>query len=189
MKKIAFLILALFLFSCSDSKWETTKTTSTNNWLKIYESGENFSIKTPENWQILENPENSLPKPNNWEVEFAVTSKTDKSGFYNNLIILSENLNLDISASDYLTSAILNLWNDFYDFSEIANSDFTFESWNISKLTIFEARYDQKTPKLKYLQTAEICDNKAYLITLAIAHNTENIEKYNPLLASFKCKK
>jgi hypothetical protein len=54
---------------------------------------------------------------------------------------------------------------------------------------IFEAKYNIDTPKLKFLQTAHICNqDKAYFLTLAIPVTIKDISKYEYLLSTFACK-
>jgi hypothetical protein len=54
---------------------------------------------------------------------------------------------------------------------------------------IFEARYNIDTPKLKFFQTAHICNqNKAYFITLALPPSVKDLSKYEEFIATFQCK-
>ena len=52
----------------------------------------------------------------------------------------------------------------------------------------FEARYSNKTPKVKVLQTAYICKKKAYIITISLSNTIIEIDKYEGILKTFKCK-
>jgi len=47
-----------------------------------------------------------------------------------------------------------------------------------TKIYEFEAKYSENTPILKFLQTGIICDNKSFLITIAIEKSNTNIERY-----------
>jgi hypothetical protein len=84
-----------------------------------------------------------------------------------------------------------NIWaqTDYLDYTKIESRDITFLDEEVSTLYVFEARYNLDTPKLKFLQTAHICNsNKAYFFTLAIPTTVSDISKYEYLLTTFKCK-
>jgi hypothetical protein len=58
-----------------------------------------------------------------------------------------------------------------------------------SVLYIFEAKYNQDTPSLKFLQTAYVCgQNKAFLLTIAVSKSVRDLSRYEQLLSSFNCK-
>jgi hypothetical protein len=53
----------------------------------------------------------------------------------------------------------------------------------------FEAKYSTKTPRLKFLQTAYVCQpKKAFFFTIAIPTSIKDTSKYEKLIASFSCK-
>jgi hypothetical protein len=55
-------------------------------------------------------------------------------------------------------------------------------------LYIFEARYNSKTPKQKFLQVWKICNKTdAYILTIWINIMKTNYSDYEFLLKSFKC--
>lgn len=182
MKKIFTIIfLVFFLNSCF---WN-----SGNDWL-INHSEENFSIKIPNNWEIITEKEKVLPKPKSWEIEFAIKSKNEKDWFFNNLTILSEKQKSEVSASDYIDVNIKNPENNYFEYEEIEAKKFKFENGDSSKIVIFDARYNDKTPKLKFLQTANFCkDEKMYFLTLAISKDIKDTSRYENILSSFSCKK
>ena len=108
----------------------------------------------------------------------------------NNLLVLSEKLLIDSSASEYITSANLNSENEYFEYKKIEEKDLTFTDSSKSKIFIFEARYNNSTKKLKFLQTANICkDRKAFFITLAIPSTITDYKKYEYILSTFNCKK
>jgi len=56
-------------------------------------------------------------------------------------------------------------------------------------LYIFEAKYNYDTPKLKFLQTAHICNQTdAYFFTIALSPLVRDTSKYEAFLKTFKCK-
>lgn len=181
MKKIFLsLLTTFFLVSCF---WN-----SKEDWLKDYES-KNFSIRIPEKWKIIENKDWILPKPRSGELELSITSNEKINNFYNNLLILSEKLEKNISTEDYTKSLVINNEKENFEYKFLEEKEIKFSDSKKWKLEIFEARYDNSTPKLKFLQTSSICeDKKAYTITLAIPTNIEKISQYEYMLSTFKCK-
>jgi hypothetical protein len=180
-KNIFILIfISLFLVSCWDS--------NTNTWL-IKTETENISISIPSNWKIIESTKDILPKAKYWEIEFAVMSENVVNGFSNNLLILSDTLNKYTTSKEF--SMLNNIWaqTDYIDYTKISSKDITFTDEEVSTLYIFDAKYNLDTPKLKFLQTAHICNqNKAYFLTLAIPTTIKDTTKYEYLLSTFNCK-
>jgi hypothetical protein len=75
------------------------------------------------------------------------------------------------------------------DYKKLESKNFSFTDKEESILYVFEAKYNLDTPKLKFLQTAHICNaNKAFLLTLAIPTNIKDLSKYEYLLSTFECK-
>jgi len=182
-KNIFILIfISLFLASC----WDTTTDSAT--WL-IKTDTENISISIPSNWKIIESTKDILPKAKSWEIELAVMSENVVNGFSNNLLILSDDLNKFTTSKEF--SMLNNIWaqTDYLDYTKISSKDITFTDEEVSTLYIFDAKYNLDTPKLKFLQTAHICNqNKAYFLTLAIPTTIKDTSKYEYLLSTFNCK-
>lgn len=177
-----WFITLLFLFSCwSSSDWVVT------DWLTEVIK-KDFSINVPNNWEVIENTDNILPKPNNWQIELAVTSSVLKAWFKNNLLILSDELNTFTTSADF---AILNnVWasKDYMQYTLLNSKDFIFTDEEQSILYTFEAKYNYDSPTLKFLQTSHICNqDKAFFFTIAIPTSVTDVSKYEDLLKSFKC--
>lgn len=182
-KNVFILIfISLLLVSC----WSSSTDEST--WL-IKTETKDISISIPSNWNIIKDVDNILPKAKSWGIELAVTSKNSVNGFSNNLLILSDDLKKFTTSKDF--SMLNNIWaqTDYLDYTKINSKDFKFLDEENSELYIFEAKYNLDTPKLKFLQTAHICNtNKAYFITLAIPTTISDTSKYEYLLSTFTCK-
>lgn len=189
MKKIIlFLFLTIFLFSCFSSSSTVTNTTITTTWLTLYENKE-FTMSLPSNWDILSSTWNILPKPKNWEISLAASSSELNYGFSNNLLILSQKLDKQVSSLDF--SILNNVWStrEYLEYIKLEAKNFNFSDWDKSKLYIFEARYNITTPKLKFMQIWKICNiSKAYLLTIALATDIKDTSKYEEILKTFKCK-
>lgn len=183
MKKIILIIISsIFLSSCL---WN-----SSEDGLISYNENQDFSLKIPNNWEIINEKEKVLPKPRSWEIELAVKSKTEKDWFFNNLLILSEQQKDEISAWEYIKENVKNFENDYFEYKKIEEKDFQFNDWKNSKLVVFEARYNKNTTKSKFLQTATFCSNKKiYFLTLAIPKEINDISKYEYMISTLNCKK
>lgn len=184
-KKITILFFILFfVVSC----WDDTDTSWTSSWL-VETKTDSISIEIPSNWEVLEDVENILPSPNQWKIELAVNSKSIVNWFSNNLLILQDDLNKYTTSKEF--SMLNNIWAswEYLEYSEIDSKEFKFLDEEVSELYVFEARYNTESPKLKFLQTAHICNqNKAFFLTLSIPTSTKDLSKYEYLLSTFKCK-
>lgn len=183
MKKFFILLSILFITSCSTSQnqWAVT-------WVTNYDN-KDYTVNIPENWDIISNTWNSLPNPKNWEISLAITSKELKYWFTSNMLILSQNLQKQVSSIDF--SILNNVWStkEYLEYTKIESKTIDFADNDKSNLYIFEAKYNIKTPKLKFLQVWKVCwISKWYLITLAISSDIKNTSKYEEIIKSFKCK-
>lgn len=178
MKKIIFLALtAILLSSC----WTTTTNDGTT---KAYEWNQ-FKLNVPKAWTQVDQKE--LPNINNGKLELALTSTEITAWFANNLVIISEDLqNTTTSLKYWITNYIRTTWS-VQEYTKLNEESFKFSDNDESKLYTFEAKYNTQTPKRKFLQTAKICDKKAYLLTIGINLDNTGITKYETLLKSFSC--
>lgn len=184
LKKIFIsLFLVTFIFSC----WKSENLIN-DSWLKdITRAG--YSMQIPTNWEVIEDIESILPTPRAWEIELAITSTNFENWFANNLLILSENLNRLTTSKEY--SMLNNIWaeTDYLEYTKLESKDIKFVDWAESIVYIFEAKYNLESPRLKFLQTANICGaNKAYFMTIAIPTDVRDTSRYEYLLSSFKCR-
>lgn len=182
-KKYLILFVVFIFTSCSSdtqSTWE--------NSLKWVEN-KNFDFKIPWNWEIIEDKENILPKAKEGNIELAATSTSISNGFSNNLLILSDDLKKLTTSKDY--SMLNNMWaeTDYLEYKKISTNDITFADGEVSLVYEFEARYNLDTPKLKFIQTASVCNKtKWYFITIALPTSVTDISRYIELLSTFSCK-
>jgi len=78
---------------------------------------------------------------------------------------------------------------DYLNYRKLDSKDFTFNDSEESKLYIFEAKYNLNTPKLRFIQTAYICNQKdAYFFTVALSAQIRDTSKYEAFLKTFTCK-
>jgi len=183
MKKFIYLfIIIFFLFWCS-SKKNIEESLFT---LKTY-SNNYYSIDIPDKWVLIDNNSDSLPKPKNWEITLALKSNELKYWFSNNLLILSQDLNKNIDQKEY--TMINNIWSskDFLEYIKLDSFDIEFKDKSKWFIYIFEAKYNEKTPKFKYIQSAKICNKKAHLITIALSNDIKKTIDYENIIKSMSC--
>lgn len=181
MKKIiSCLILLIALVSC----WKE----ATIDWLQIVDHT-NFSVQIPQNWEILEKDDSRLPSIQNWSIELAWVSDNIKYGFSSNIIILWQKVNKIISSKDFSMTNYVWSTGEYKEFTKIDSEDFTFSDNDTSLLYTFEAKYNNESPKLKFLQVWKICNVSSwYLITIAFPTDIKNTSAYKEFLQTFKCK-
>lgn len=185
-KRVLLIIfISFFIFWCSSDNEEIVDT----DWLvSVEQSG--FSVGIPSSWEIIENTNDILPKPNTWNIELVVASSVSKNWFKNNLLILSQDLSTFTTSTDY--SMLSNVWaeKDYLNYTLLDKVDFTFNDGEESLLYVFEAKYNYDSPKLKFLQTAYVCNQtKAYFMTIALPASIIDVSIYQELLKTFKCNK
>ena len=187
MWKRIFILVILTLSLSSCFGWDTW-VVDNSKWLTITWN-KDFTIWVPNSWQIIEQKDSILPRPNKWNIELAVIAKDEKNSFKNNLLILSDKLGSFTTSKEF---AILNnIWasKDYIDYKKLDSKEITFSDGEVSIVYIFEAKYNLDTPKIKFLQTSHICDQtKVFLLTIAISNSIKDTSKYEQLLSTFECK-
>ncbi len=181
-KSLVLIFSILFLISC----WSSIDTDTSGLMEKTTPS---LSIQIPTTWEVISNDKNILPSIKDSKIELAVSSPKTVNGFANNLLILSDDLKKFTTSKDF--SMLNNIWaeTDYLDYKKLESKEFTFLDEEQSLLYIFEAKYNLDTPRLKFLQTAHICNqNKAFFLTIAIPTTIKDTSKYEYLLSTFECR-
>lgn len=185
IKKVIFLIVLLAISSCSDSTEVVDENALTPyNW-------SDFTLNIPASWEVKDLKDTwsiNLPNPREGELEMVVSATEEKSGFINNLIILSKELEEEIISYDFMS--INNpknyKWYEYY--YEDTVKDIEFSDWEKSKLYIFIAKYNKDNDKLKFMQTARVCGGKkSFFLTMGLSLNINDTAKYEEIFRSFKC--
>ncbi len=183
-KKIVVLIFVIFFItSCGE---ETSVIPA--SWLVKTET-ETLSIEIPTNWEVITDTQSILPKIKDWKIELAAASTNIVNGFSNNILILSDELDAYTTSKDF--SMLNNIWasTDYLDYTKLESKEFKFLDEELSVLYIFEAKYNLDTPRLKFIQTAHICNqSKAFFLTIALPTTTVDTSKYESFLSTFTCK-
>lgn len=182
MKKIFLSIALIFLLSSCFSSSSSTDTSSLTDF-----SGSWFSVSIPKTWTIIDNKSKILPTPKDSSIVLAASSQEVKYWFANNMLVLSANLAKATSSKTYSDLNNIGSSKTYKNYLKLDKKDFTFTDWDISSLYIFQAKYNETTPNLKFIQTSHICDMKAYLITIALNIDVKDTSKYEDMLKTFKC--
>jgi hypothetical protein len=183
VKKIIFVFLFLFILSwCSK-----TPTSTTNTSLTKYQ-GDGFSLSIPSNWVNLSEDKTVLPHPSSGTIVLALASAEFQNGFSNNLLILKDDLTYTTSSKEF--STLNNVWatGQYSEYEKIEEKEIIFTDKDSSILYTFNARYNDRTPKLRFLQTAHICDGKkSFFLTIALPMNITDATRYEDIMKSFQC--
>lgn len=183
LKKIILIsvFLTLFISSCGKDKLVWDESLVWHKW-------QDFSIDIPELWQVLDNSwQLDLPKLKNWKLELVV-SWEEKNWFKNNLIIISKDLEREVSTYDF---ALKNNPKDYdwyeYFFQKQAK-DFEFADWEKTRLYEFVARYNKDSKDYIFMQSMRICNkNKSFFLTIGLSMDIKDTTIYENIFKSFKC--
>ncbi len=152
--------------------------------------GKGFSMQVPKTW--VQVTDKDLPKPKSGLVAAAFTSPDITSGFANNLLILQDKLGPD--ADSTMTSrkyAVVNqalTTGEYKEYTKLSDKKIVFADADEGLAVVFEAKYNNDTPKQKFLQTAKLCGKDIYLMTIGLALSTTSTDKYQAIFESFSCK-
>ncbi len=176
------LAASLLLTSCFGS-------TSDNVNLTGFE-GKGFTMQVPKTWVQVTGKD--LPQPKSGSIAGAFTSPDISSGFANNLLVLKDVLGPDADSS--MTSRKYSVVNQalttgkYIEYTKLSDKKISFPDNDEGLLVQFEAKYNNDTPKQKFLQAAKICGKDIYLLTIGLALSTNNTDKYQEIFESFTCK-
>lgn len=186
-KKIIILTLLVFLTSCGSD--ENPETTNAQPQASIEtHTQENFSINIPSSWEVIGQKDDVLPNPNQGTIEMAAVSKKETAGFFNNILILSDELKTFTTSKDFSLLSNVGASSDYIEYEKIEAKQIQFTDGEESLMYVFEAKYNINTPKVKFIQTARICNAKTgYLLTIAIPTSITKTSQYEVLLQTFTC--
>ena len=172
--------LGLMLGSCSSSSGSTSSTDSVTTY-----TGSGFTISIPTTWTPVD--PKTLPTLANGKIALALSSPEITSGFANNMSILSDTLSDTTTSMQYSIVNYTLSTGKYLELTKLAEKKISFADKDTANLYAFEARYNDQTPKEKFLQTAKVCGQKAYLLTIGVGIGTSSTTRYEDLLTSFAC--
>ncbi len=177
-----FFLIAL-IFSLSACSLPGTQTESTDNTV-LYENTV-FQMQVPKTW--TEANKQSVPAPRHGSVLLAFVSPEVKYGFSNNLIVMQDSLSSIITSKRYAELNSIQTSKNYLEYTKLQDQEFTFSDTEISRLYVFEARYNQTSPRMKFIQTARVCGSNVYLLHFSLALD-KSPDIYTELLKTFVCK-
>ncbi|HRI36619.1 MAG TPA: hypothetical protein PK765_06225 [bacterium] len=179
--KLSVLLLALPALTLSSCLGSSTESADT-----VVRAGTGYSVSVPSAW--TEVPAKNLPTIPRGTIELAMNSREISGGFANNLTILSESLDRDTTSREYAITNNTLSTAEYIEYQKLSETEIAFVDEDTSLLYEFEARYNTTTPKIRFFQTAKICGQKAYLITVGVSLDTEGSTRYEELVKSFECR-
>lgn len=181
MKKYIFFTICLFfLVSCSRDDTE-----SIANSTLILQEKEDFSILVPNSWSEITSDE--LVTPKSWEIVLAFKSANQRQWYINNVVILRQE-NTTVSPSEILNSWIQSLekWIKWYKL--ISNREVEFADDVVGNIITYTWKYTSNTPETVYVQSARVCWNDAYYMTISLTEKLESYDRYEFILQNFQCR-
>ena len=176
------LIISLLLLSSCSILPGTQEEIQSN--ARLY-SGSGFSIQVPTLWQA--NTGSVLPSPRSGSLELALVSPEVRYGFSNNLIIMRDTLNGIITSSRYAELSSIQSSKNYLEYTRLLDEPIIFPDSDSSRISVFEAKYNPSTPRLKFIQTAKVCGTIIYLIHFSIPLE-KAADAYIALAKTFSCK-
>jgi hypothetical protein len=179
---IVILLVPFLLVSCSLPGTEDESVVVEENTV-VYED-DLVSMRVPKTWS---GKTDGLPTPRVGSIVAAFVSADVKQWFANNFLILSDTLMNIMTSRRYSELNILQTKKNYYEYASLKEEDITFSDNEPSRVYVFEARYNETTPKLKFIQTARVCGTKVYLLHFTLSPEKKS-ENYISLLKTFTCK-
>jgi len=183
-KKLTLLVLVCFLLaSCG---WDDSTTPSQESWLlKVFGSG--FEVFVPAAWREVTKEE--LNSPASGTFEMAYRSEIPRQGFYNNLVVISEDWIQDMSSLQFVDGVVVRDARQYSSFASIEKDLIRLADEQDTIVHTFRARYNAITWEYIYLQSGMVCDGKGYILTIGLHTDTsqEDISRYKSIIQSLTC--
>ena len=167
--RIFFVVFSFFfLVSCSlpGTQTETSvDSASADNTTQF--KNDSITISVPKSWTQAK--PNEIPTPRHGSIEVAYISPDMKYGFSNNFIVMKDALNSIVTSAKYSELNNLQTSRNYLEYTKLQDTEFTFSDSETSRLYVFEARYNQTTPKMKFIQIARVCGPHVYLLHVSLS--------------------
>lgn len=183
MLRLLVLLIVPFVFaSCTLPGTQDEGEVVEENTI-VYED-EQVSLRVPKSWS---GKTQNLPTPRIGSIVTAFVSPEVKQWFANNLLIISDTLMNIMTSRRYSELNNLQTKKNYYEYASIKEEDMTFSDNEATRVYVFEAKYNETTPKLKFIQTARVCGTKVYLLHFTLSPEKKS-DNYISLLKTFTCK-
>lgn len=146
--------------------------------------GSGFSIDIPEGW--VTTPSQTIPTPKNGTVVLTAISPEVRYGFSNNIIVMKDSLDTPVTSKKYSELNQLQTTRNYLEYTKILDDALLFGDDDESRVSVFEAKYNTTTSRMKFIQTAKVCGTSVYLVHAAIALD-KNSDNYIDLFRTFEC--
>lgn len=177
---LSFILVGCSLFPSSENNWGGVINTETFTTI----TGSRFSLSIPKQWKAVS--QNDLPAPTHGMVVWAYSATDISKAIVSNLIILREELTNIITSAKYTEVNRVQAQRQYIDYTHLSTTPIKFSDWDTADVTTFEARYNEKTPKALFVQTAKVCGVYVYLITMTLPLGTDT-SPLMPVFGSFMC--
>lgn len=139
--------------------------------------------------------------PNNWNyngttdnlnagrgtIILGAVSPDKKYNFANNIVIIEDDLNAVGSSRQYSEQNNIQTQKKYFEYKFLESGVIIFEDSDETKYYTFEAKYNNHTQKLKFIQAAKMCGTKAYLMHASMSLDSKSSD-FVELFRTFKCK-
>lgn len=179
MKKILLSLLILSIL-----QWCFWSSNNNIVGLTVQDWGE-FSIQIPESWVLI--GENDIPTPKSWSVALAFSSSSERQWYLNNIVILTTPSLSKASSSSLMKNSIQSLQKNIENFKIIEEKEVIFVDEQSGTIVSYTGKYNDTTPVTTYIQTARVCWNNNYYLTISLAESLESYDRYEYILQTFRC--
>ena len=147
---------------------KSTTTTSTDSLTKVYNTNE-FSIKIPKDWEIIEKKDFTSAVPAETQVVFRNNVKNET--FTGNLNIVKKALQEDLDTTEFAKQVFNRQKSGLIDYKEIRRDDIKLTIGGKETTTyfiVYEARRNADEKVIRFLQSYGVKNKSAFIITGAI---------------------
>lgn len=100
---------------------------------------------------------------------------------------MKDSLNGIITSSRYAELSGVQSSKNYLEYTKLQDNPIIFSDTDESRITVFEAKYNPTTPRLKFIQTSKVCGTNVYLIHFSISLD-KSPDAYIALAKTFSCK-
>ena len=175
-----FIASLLLLSSCSLLPGTQTEVASN---ARVY-TGSGFAMQVPALWVVQTGT--VLPVPRAGTLSLALISPDTRYGFSNNLVIMRDSLAGIITSSKYAELNSVQSSQKYLEYTKLLDDPIIFTDTDTSRVTVFEAKYNPSTPRLKFIQTTKVCGTNVFLIHFSLALDKAS-DPYIILAKTFTC--
>ena len=180
------VMISIFFSGCS---LLPSSSTPSSAWVNSANArgvtGAVFTLSIPASWESAN--KHDLPTPRYGTIVGAFVSSDISAWTVENLVILRDDLDTIISSKRYADLNHVQTARNYLEYTFLGQTLLTFDDGDTAGAYTFEARYNETTPRIKYIQTAKVCGRNVYLLNFSLALDRDTAA-YMPFLSSFHCR-